>query len=84
MSISEGAGGRVQYTTWLKLWLQELWIELTEQPMTLVPHPHRAVRMRPSQPGGPLPYKCTRCGSVSDAVQRKGRERSERIRRQLA
>jgi hypothetical protein len=79
IAVSEGAGGRVRYTTWLRLWLQELWIETTEQPMMLVPHPHRPESLGPN--GG---YRCTRCGSFSARVQHKGIQQAERIRRQFA
>lgn len=77
--IGRQEGRKVTRWTWLWLWLTELRITAEEQPMLLVPHPHRASRCGPGDG-----YRCLTCGSRSARVQQKGRREAETIRRQLA
>lgn len=57
----------MSWTTWLRLWAKSVWIEVTEQPMRLVPHLRTPVR------SGPVDgYRCKVCGSRSARVQDAG------------
>lgn len=57
----------MSWTTWLGLWARELWIEVTEQPMRLVPHLRVPVQCGPGDG-----YRCRVCGSRSARVQEAG------------
>ena len=59
----------MSWTTWLGLWARELWIEVTTQPMRLVPHLRVPVQDTPGDG-----YRCYVCGSRSAAVQKAGEQ----------
>lgn len=67
------------YRTWLRLWAEEIRVNVTTEPWRLVPHPHRPVRV----PAGDGWY-CSWCGSRSAAVQVKGIRKRESTMRTLA
>lgn len=68
------------YGTWLRLWAKELWVNLTASPWRVVPH-----SCKPLTYGkGATRYHCTRCGSSSARVQRKGQRQAVSLRRRLS
>lgn len=70
----------MRYGTWVRLWIRQLWIEVTEQPALLVPHPHK-VEGRHGPGDG---YRCSRCGSRSARVQAKGQRQAQSLRGMLS